>query len=217
MEMEEFSASHFFNLQGAEHARLFQTERVWDILHQLEVYLHSLELGRIEGDVSPAAYLINPELISIGEGSAVEPGAYIKGPCVIGRNTTVRHGAYIRGGALIGDDCVVGHATEIKHSILLSGAQAAHFAYVGDSIIGRNVNLGAGVRCANLRLDGEPICLFSDEGVVETGMRKLGAIIGDGSALGCNCVTNPGTLIPPDSRFYPGTIVSRRLLAGSAL
>ncbi len=152
--------------------------------------------------------MVNPEQISIGEGTIIEPGAYIRGPCIIGKNCQIRHGAYIRGNVIIGDHCVVGHATELKHSILLDHAHAAHFAFVGDSILGNGVNLGAGVRCANLRLDGAPVCVQYGEESFSTGMRKLGAVIGDEAQIGCNVVLNPGTCFGKESRCFPGLTVS---------
>ena len=156
-------------------------------------------------------------MISIGQGSVIEPGAYIQGPCVIGKNCIVRHGAYIRGNVLTGDDCLIGHDTEVKQAILFNKARPAHFAYIGDSILGNGVNLGAGVKCANFKLDHSSIQLNISGKLVATGMRKLGALIGDGSQIGCNSVTNPGTLIGQEVRCYPcltlqGFIPSRSLI-----
>ncbi len=170
----------------------------------LSDYIKSQTLGVLQGTISPSAYLVNPELISIGEGSIVEPGAYIQGPCIIGKHCVVRHGAYIRGNVLTGDNCVIGHDTEVKHSIFLNQAHAAHFAYVGDSILGNGVNLGAGTKCANLKLDQSSITLHGPNNQrVPTHMRKLGAIIGDKSNIGCNVVSNPGTLIGQEVLCYP--------------
>jgi UDP-N-acetylglucosamine diphosphorylase / glucose-1-phosphate thymidylyltransferase / UDP-N-acetylgalactosamine diphosphorylase / glucosamine-1-phosphate N-acetyltransferase / galactosamine-1-phosphate N-acetyltransferase len=104
---------------------------------------------------------------------------------------------------LIGDSCVVGHDTEVKHSIFFNGASAAHFNYVGDSILGNGSNLGAGVKCANLRLDHQPVCVMVLGEKVDTGLLKLGAIIGDGAKVGCNCVLNPGTILGKNSFCFP--------------
>jgi NDP-sugar pyrophosphorylase family protein len=145
--------------------------------------------------------------IEIGEGTVVEPGALIRGPVIIGRDTEVRHGAYIRGNVIIGNKCVVGHATEVKSSILMDGAKAGHFAYIGDSILGRNVNLGAGTKLANLKVTEGSVVLKIGGTSFDTGLRKFGAVIGDFSELGCNSVTNPGTLIGPHSRVYPCTSI----------
>lgn len=201
--MLDLTASYFFSLEKFAHKKLFNGKYVWDALHQLADYLNSQKLGKIEGTVSPDAYLIHPEGISIGKGTVVEPGAYIQGPCVIGENCVVRHGAYVRGMVVTGNKCMIGHDTEIKHSILLDGAQAPHFNYVGDSILGNDVNLGAGVKCANFRFDHKPVSLMIGDQKIATGLAKLGAIIGDRTQLGCNCVTSPGTLIGKNSFCYP--------------
>lgn len=186
----------FFDLSQFEHAALFiQDKPVWEALVQLAGYLKRFAHGKISGEVSPCAWLVNPESIVIGEGTIVEPGAYIQGPCIIGKRCQIRHGAYIRGETIIGDACVIGHATEVKHSIFLNGAKAPHFNYVGDSILGNDVNLGAGVKCANVKLDHSEIA--------KTGLKKMGAVIGDLAQLGCNAVTSPGTLIGRQAVIYP--------------
>lgn len=202
--MIDLHASYFFNLAAYQHSELFnETEYVWKTLEKISAYLSSLKLGKIEADVSNGAYLIDAHLISIGKGTVVEPGAYIKGPCVIGDDCCVRHGAYIRGYLIAGNKCAIGHNTEIKHSILLDCAHAAHFAYLGDSIVGNNVNLGAGTKCANLKLDNRPVSILYKGQRIDTGLRKFGAIIGDYSQLGCNTVTNPGTLFGKGVYCYP--------------
>jgi acyl-[acyl carrier protein]--UDP-N-acetylglucosamine O-acyltransferase len=141
--------------------------------------------------------------ISIGQGSVIEPGALIKGPTIIGKNTEVRQGAYIRGTCIVGDRCVVGHTTEIKSSVMLNGAKAGHFAYIGDSILGNNVNLGAGTKLANLKLTNSNIIIKINNMIHNTGIRKFGAIMGDGVETGCNSVTNPGTILGKTSMVYP--------------
>lgn len=195
---------HFFDLSNYAHAELFANcTCVWESLDNVRSYLESQSLGQIEGDVDSGAHLVDPHLISIGAGTVVEPGAYIKGPCLIGKNCVIRHGAYIRGNTITGDDCVIGHDTETKNAIFLNGAKAAHFAYVGDSILGANTNLGAGVKCANLRFDGKPIHLRIGGEKIETGRRKLGLILGDEGQIGCNAVPGPGTLMEKGSRALP--------------
>ncbi len=195
---------HFFSIQGYSHAALFEgCLYPWESLLKLKTYLSSQNLGNIEVIIPPSVHLSNPSSISIGSGTVVEPGAYIQGPCIIGRNCTIRHGAYIRGDAIIGDDCVIGHDTEVKHSIFFNQSSAAHFNYVGDSIIGNRVNLGAGVKCANLRLDHQPVYVMIQGEKINTQLIKLGAIIGDGAQVGCNCVINPGTILGRNSFCFP--------------
>jgi UDP-N-acetylglucosamine diphosphorylase / glucose-1-phosphate thymidylyltransferase / UDP-N-acetylgalactosamine diphosphorylase / glucosamine-1-phosphate N-acetyltransferase / galactosamine-1-phosphate N-acetyltransferase len=201
---EQFQVDKFFDLSSFAHKELFEgCTYVWQALEKIQNYLSRKTLGKIESAKQEYAYLVNPELISIGEGTTIEPGAYIKGPCIIGAHCHIRQGAYIRGDVIIGDHVVVGHASEIKHSILLNHAHAVHFAYVGDSIIGNHVNLGAGTKCANLRLDGTAIILHEGTEAISTGQRKLGAIIGDHCQVGCNVVLNPGSLLQKNVQIYP--------------
>ena len=141
--------------------------------------------------------------ICIGEGTVVEPGALIKGPTIIGHNTEVRQGAYVRGNCLIGNGCIVGHNTEVKTSIMLDGAKAGHFAYIGDSILGNDVNLGAGTKLANLKIVDVEMKLKIEGRTYTTGLKKLGAILGDHVETGCNSVTSPGTLLGRASLIYP--------------
>ena len=152
--------------------------------------------------IMPGAYLFD-DRIAVGAGSVVEPGALLKGPVVIGKNSEIRQGAYIRGDCIIGDGCVVGHTTEMKSSIMLNGAKAGHFAYIGDSILGKDVNLGAGTKLANLKVIPGSIILIVSKKRHNTGRRKLGAILGDETETGCNSVTSPGTLMGPRSIVYP--------------
>ncbi len=141
--------------------------------------------------------------IDLGPGVLVEAGAYIREPAIIGGQSEVRQGAYLRGFCLVGRRCVVGHATEMKHSIMLDDAKAGHFAYVGDSILGRDCNLGAGTKLANLKFLRGEVSIRTPEGLVATGLEKLGAILGDRAQTGCNSVTNPGTLIGPEGMLLP--------------
>jgi len=156
--------------------------------------------------ILPGAFLFNDE-INIGPGSIVEPGTFLKGPAIIGSHSEIRQGAYIRGDCIVGSRCVVGHTTEMKGSIMLDGAKAAHFAYVGDSILGKDVNLGAGTKLANLKMISGSIVVTVDKKRYDTGRRKLGAILGDHTETGCNSVTSPGTLVGPSSVVYPGVSV----------
>ncbi len=194
----------FFEFSTFVHSELFANATFpWELLTALKPYLQNAQLGFIDGHISPQAYLENPASIIIGKGTVVEPGAYIKGPCIIGEDCIIRHGAYMRGDVITGNGCVIGHATEIKHSILLNNAKAAHFAYLGDTIVGNNVNLGAGVRCANVRFDKQTIHIrFGDE-LIDTNLNKCGAFIGDNAHIGCNCVLNPGTIVAKNATAIP--------------
>jgi len=156
--------------------------------------------------IMPGAYLFDDKII-IGARTVVEPGALIKGPTILGVDTEVRQGAYLRGDCLVGNQCVVGHTTEIKSSIMLDEAKAGHFAYIGDSILGRSVNLGAGTKLANLRMIPGTVMIAINRKYYNTGRRKLGAILGDFTETGCNSVTSPGTLMKPGSIVYSGISV----------
>jgi bifunctional N-acetylglucosamine-1-phosphate-uridyltransferase/glucosamine-1-phosphate-acetyltransferase GlmU-like protein len=142
--------------------------------------------------------LAGPDIF-LGEGTVVESGAFLQGPSFIGRCTEVRQGAYLRGGCLVGDHCVVGHVTEMKNSILLNGAKAGHFAYIGDSILGNHCNLGAGTKLANLKIIRSAVTVRTAKERYDTGLRKFGVIMGDRTETGCNAVTSPGTLLGPRS------------------
>lgn len=156
--------------------------------------------------IMPGAYLFGDRII-IGARTVVEPGALIKGPTIIGTDTEVRQGAYLRGDCFIGNGCVVGHTTEVKASIMLDGSKAGHFAYIGDSILGKDVNLGAGTKLANLKMIPGNVTVAVERKLHNTGRRKLGAILGDKTETGCNSVTGPGTLMRPGSLVYPGVSV----------
>lgn len=202
----ELQPDYFFDLTDSSHAALFDgCKFVWEALPRIEKYLHGLPLGKIEVEIPPSVTLVHPELISIGEGTVVEPGAFIRGPVHIGKNCEIRHGAYIRGRLITGDNVIIGHATETKNCLLLDGAVAAHFAYLGDCLIGNRVNLGAGTKCANLKLDGANVVVRYHEERINSGLRKFGAIIGDESSVGCNSVPNPGTLMGKEVRAFACT------------
>ena len=178
-----------------------------------------------EGLVVSEGLLVTGESLKIASvgllieaGARVEPGCVIKGPTVLCSGAEVRHGAYLRGGCLIGPDAVVGHATEVKNSVFLNGAQAGHFAYVGDSILGADANLGAGAKLANLELRTEEekktgavknIVLRAEGERVDTGLTKFGAVVGDDAEIGCNVVTSPGVMLGPGSWVAPNATVSK--------
>lgn len=201
---EQLTVGYYFDIGNFKHRSIFDAcTYVWEPLTKISAYLKNSKLGQIQTEIPTGAYIVNPESISIGRGTIVEPGAFIKGPCLIGEHCTIRHGAYIRGDLICGDSCVIGHDTEIKNVIMLNNAHAAHFAYLGDSIIGNDVNLGAGTKCANLLLNSGEISIYLKEERYPTHLRKLGAIIGDGCQIGCNVVTNPGTFIGKKTLCFP--------------
>ncbi len=145
----------------------------------------------IEGDV-----VINP-------GVALPAHATIIGPAWIGAGTEVRPGAFIRGNVIIGANCVIGNSCEFKNCLLMDGVQVPHFSYVGDSILGNNVHLGAGVILSNLRLDQQSVTVRTPGGGVDTGLRKLGALLGDAAEVGCNAVLQPGVIMGKRALVMP--------------
>lgn len=196
----------FFSLKDYEHRALFEhCQHPWDALKNLKNYLLNFQYSTFLCDQFPGVFFHDLEKIFLGKNVQIEPGVYIKGPCVIGDGSHIRHGAYLRGHVITGKQCVIGHCSEVKETILLDHVSVPHFNYVGNSILGNRVNLGAGVKCANFRLDGQSIRVKCDGVKMETGLKKLGAIIGDDSSLGCNCVTSPGTLIQKSGRYLPLT------------
>lgn len=206
--MDSANPQDFFDLSSFAHRALFEKEEpVWAVLQRLKSYLLSKKLGEVFGKILPGASLIESDLIFIGKGTVVEPGACIFGPCIIGEDCQIRHGAYIRGNVLTGNRCVIGHATEVKNAIFFDDAKAGHLAYVGDSILGARVNLGAGTKCANVRFDKKIVTVTMNGKKVETGLKKFGAIFGDDAQTGCNAVTNPGTLMGKGSRLGPCAVV----------
>lgn len=145
----------------------------------------------------------------IVEASArIEVGAHLIGPCYVGPGAEVRHGAYVRSFSWICAEAVVGHASETKHAVLLPGAKAPHFNYVGDSVLGKGVNLGAGTKISNLRNDGGEVQLRIDGERIGSGLRKFGALLGEGCQLGCNSVTNPGVILGCNSIVWPNITVT---------
>lgn len=190
-------------LDSFEHRSLWKEgEPVWSALSLLKDFLAKYPF-RIEIEVPEGVFLQNRSLISIGEGTIIEPGVMIVGPCIIGKNCRIHHGAYLREEVVLGDGCHIGHSAELKHSILLNHAAATHFVYVGDSILGNSVNLGAGVKCANLRLDRKEVSVSVNGKKWKTGLKKFGAVVGDRTQIGCNCVLNPGTLLGKESFSHP--------------
>ncbi|MFN4197079.1 MAG: glucose-1-phosphate thymidylyltransferase [Caldimicrobium sp.] len=159
---------------------------------------------KLKGAILNADVYIKGRRFYFGEGVVVEPFAYLEEPCYFSNNTQVRHAAYVRGSVYTGKGAIIGHTTEVKNSIFLQRAKAAHFAYVGDSILGAEVNLGAGTKLANLKFLRNEIILEINGKKINTGLKKFGAILGDRVQTGCNVVLLPGTLIGKDSFIYPG-------------
>lgn len=219
------SPSDYFDLENARIAALWTSDApVWSVLLpstketwiQNTIEPNAQRLETTDGwvtkrqviDVPRGTFEVHPGVflsgdIEIREGCVLESGAYVQGPTYLGPGTTVRQGAYIRGGVWVEEAGVVGHATEVKSAVFLKGAKAGHFAYVGDSILGNDVNLGAGTKISNLKITNTEIILQVEGQTHATGLRKFGGILGDGVQTGCNAVINPGTLLGKQSMVYP--------------
>lgn len=208
-------ASNYFDLSQTTHSSLFgATDFVWDALPRIHDYI----MERLSTDMPPNGHLldVHPSVVigdnvHIGEGTQIAPGVLIEGPALIGKNCQIRHGAFVREDTVLGDGGVIGHTTETKNTVMLEGAAAPHFAYVGDSLLGLNVNLGAGTKLSNFPMNADPdpttgkrpTITFRYEGErYDTGIVKIGAILGDGVNTGCNVVTNPGVIIGPHTMVY---------------
>jgi len=179
-------------------------ENVWDALKRIgEVAKTRLRAGNL-GTVIGTPFIAAD--VQIGKGTVIEHGAVIKGPTIIGENCEIRASAYIRGNVIVGDGCVLGNTCEFKNAVLFNGCQVPHFNYVGDSILGHKAHLGAGVILSNVKSVKGNVTVSSGLYQVDTGLRKFGAIIGDGADIGCNCVLNPGSIIGRQTVLYPNVL-----------
>ncbi len=157
---------------------------------------------------------VSPQ-VWVHETAVVAPTAYLGAPCIIGAGTEVRHGAFVRGSALVGEGCVVGNSVELKNVILFDGVQAPHYNYVGDSILGYKAHMGAGSVTSNVKSDKTLVVVRGQGEAIETGLKKMGAMLGDHVEVGCNSVLNPGTVIGRNSNVYPLSSVRGVVPAGS--
>ena len=207
------AAVDFFDLSAAETAVFFEDcEFVWDAIPQIAAQVARLvgDGQTILGEVMPGVYL-SDRPIYIAEGARIEPGAYVHGPAYIGPGAVVRHGAFVRENVIMLEGAILGHASEAKNTLFLPKAAAPHFNYVGDSILGHKVNLGAGTKLSNLgmmsakdKLTGKRpfIKLTIEDEIYDTGLAKMGAILGDEVQTGCNSVLNPGCVIGSRTLVY---------------
>jgi len=196
-----FRPADLLDLKQFAYPELFDGDaNAWEALRQLPEFVEQhLRPGNL-GTVTGPAFI--GEAVFIGKGTTVEPGAVIKGPAIIGANCQIRSNAYIRENVIVGDGCVLGNACEFKNSVLFNGCQVPHFSYVGDSILGAKAHLGAGVILSNVKSVAGNVKVEK----LDTGLRKFGAILGDGADIGCNCVLSPGTIIGRHSILYPNVL-----------
>lgn len=174
----------------------------WKILSYLAEYIR--QIGK---HLEAHGYTeILPE-VWVGKSVSIAKSAEINSPCIIGDGSEIRHCAYIRGSVLIGNECVIGNSTELKNCIIFDGTHLPHYNYVGDSVLGRGVHLGASSVISNLKSDGKNVCINIGDRRIETERRKFGAIVGDCAEIGCGSVLNPGSIIGKGSRIYPHSTI----------
>jgi NDP-sugar pyrophosphorylase family protein len=208
------SPDDFFDLSEFEAAELFAgCEYVWQALKRLPEFLAQQARRDLRGEVAATAQVEGA--VALAPTAIIEASAMVVGPAIIGPGCRVGHAAKLRAGVVMGAGSAVGHATEVKASILLPGASAPHFNYVGDSILGRNSNLGAGAICSNFKLTKTAVVITIGDRQYDTGLLKFGAVVGDGSQIGCNTVLNPGTLLGKHVLTYPCTSLRGYYPAGT--
>lgn len=197
-----FKPENFFELSLDEGVIFFKKDYVWEILSFLGEYIiEEFKKGKASANYK------NSRNIFIGEGTVIEEGAFIKGPAIIGNNSFIGHGSYLRPNCIIGNNVSIGHASEIKNSVIFSNSAVGHLNYIGDSILGHNVNIGGGAKTANFRLDGKTISVKHNGERIDTQLTKFGAILGDNTKIGVNAVLNPGTVLGKNVHVYPLTLV----------
>ena len=193
---EVFFPHYFFSHISTKFQHLFSfKEPVWEALKKIPLFFESFELSNVSEEVFKDVRLLNKEKIIIGKNCKIGPFSTLEGPVYLGDGVEIGPNAFIRPYSILDDEVKIGHSSEVKHSILLKGVKLPHFNYVGDSILGKDVNLGAGAICANYKLNKKEVWIKHQGILFETGLKKFGAIIGDGAFIGCNSVTNPGSIL----------------------
>ena len=197
--MEACKISNLYNLDETIAKDLFEGATYpWEVLPKISAFI--LQLG---STLSEEEYEKIGEDVWIARSGTVAPTAYIHGPAIIGKNAEVRHCAFIRGNAIVGEGAVVGNSTELKNVVLFNKVQVPHYNYVGDSILGYKAHMGAGSITSNVKSDKKLVVVKDGRERIETGLKKLGAMLGDEVEVGCGSVLNPGTVVGRHSSIYP--------------
>lgn len=195
--------------RAADYLRQF--DRPWQALEGIESLIRELGRGLGEDFLE-----IGPQ-VWVHRTATVAPTAYLGAPCIIGAGTEVRHCAFIRGSALVGEGCVVGNSVELKNVIIFDAVEVPHFNYAGDSILGYKSHLGAGSVTSNIKSDRTNVVMRDGDEKIPTGMRKIGAMLGDFAEIGCNSVLNPGAVVGRRATVYPLSCVRGTVPADSIL
>ena len=197
--MKDFTISNMLDLNETIAAELFEGKTYpWEVLPEIGDFI--IKLGKT---LDSSEYEEKGENVWIARSATVAPTASITGPAIIGRDAEVRHCAFIRGKAIVGEGAVVGNSTELKNAVLFNKVQVPHYNYVGDSILGYRAHMGAGSITSNVKSDKLLVKVHAEDGDIETGIKKFGAMLGDCVEIGCGSVLNPGTVIGRNCNIYP--------------
>lgn len=208
---ENMKNRNLFNLDETMAGVLFENwDFPWEVLPEIGNFI--LKLGQ---ELDSEEFEQRGETVWVARTAAVAPTAVLNGPCIIGRHAEVRHCAFIRGNAIVGENCVVGNSTELKNVILFNNVQVPHYNYVGDSILGYKSHMGAGSITSNVKSDKTNVTILYGGDRIETGLKKMGAILGNYVEVGCNSVLNPGTIIGSNTNIYPLSMVRGYVPKGS--
>lgn len=203
MKLDDFTVQNLFDLNETIAATLFdKVTYPWEVLPKIKEYI--IRLGQ---ELPEDKYEKRGDDIWIARSATVFDSAYIAGPCIIDEEATVRQCAFIRGSAIVGRGTVVGNSTELKNVVLFNNVEVPHYNYVGDSILGYHAHMGAGSITSNIKADKKNVVIHCGDQEQETGLRKMGAMLGDWVDVGCNSVLNPGTVIGKYTNLYPLSMV----------
>ena len=209
--MEQLQIKNLFDLNETIAAEVFEgLTYPWEVLPKIGAFIEAL------GNTLPEdKYEKRGENVWVAKSANVYPSALLNGPCIIDEDAEVRHCAFIRGNAIVGKGAVVGNSTELKNVILFNKVQVPHYNYVGDSVLGFKSHMGAGSITSNVKSDKTLVTVKSPHGNMETGLKKMGAMLGDNVEVGCNSVLNPGTVIGRNANVYPTSMVRGYVNANS--
>lgn len=209
--LEEMKITSLYDLNETIAAGLLeQAEYPWEVLGEIGNFIRQLGAALPQDKFEKRG-----EDVWVAKSASVAPTACLNGPCIVDEGAEVRHCAFVRGSAIIGKNAVVGNSTELKNVILFNRVQVPHYNYVGDSILGFRAHMGAGSITSNVKSDKTLVVVKTREALVETGLKKFGAMLGDGVEVGCNSVLNPGTVIGRNTNIYPLSRVRGFIPAGS--
>ncbi len=201
--MEECRIENMYDLSQTIAAELFEGKTYpWEVLPEISEFI--IKLGNT---LDPEIYEKRGEDIWVAKSATVFDSAYLHGPLIIDEYAEIRQCAFIRGNAIVGKNCVVGNSTELKNVVLFNTVQVPHYNYVGDSVLGYKSHMGAGSITSNVKSDKTLVVVKNGKEEIETGIKKFGAMLGNGVEVGCNSVLNPGTVVCPNSNIYPTSSV----------